>query len=147
MQDRPRSASQYELLQAAVSVSSHDQQVGVFADGYCLQSFSNRGCAACQWQVLRTHAMVFEERLNAGDSCGVDGLVITNGCTDRTPEVARDIFTGQLKAHSFRETFTCRVINIETKGKINAWNQFVHTVSAPEARFLEAQLSTDPETH
>ena len=63
-------------------------------------------------------------------------VCLTNGCTDRTPEVARDIFIAQEQSHPFADAISCRVLDLAQRGKINAWNLFVHWVSAPEARFL-----------
>jgi glycosyltransferase involved in cell wall biosynthesis len=63
-------------------------------------------------------------------------ICVTNGCTDRTPELAREAFARELKLHPYAGSFSCRVVTIPQQGKINAWNQFVHAVSAREARFL-----------
>ncbi len=63
-------------------------------------------------------------------------LCVTNGCTDRTAEIAEGIFGEQRARHPAARHFTARVCNVVTRGKLNAWNQFVHLLSAPEARFL-----------
>lgn len=63
-------------------------------------------------------------------------LCIANGCTDRTPQVAAEIFAQQSAQHPHANAFSGRVVNLRERGKINAWNQFVHVVSAPEARYL-----------
>src|SRR6185295_3572123 len=36
----------------------------------------------------------------------------------------------------FADSFSCRVEEVEKRGKINSWNLFVHDFSAREARFL-----------
>lgn len=61
---------------------------------------------------------------------------IANGCTDTTGEVAARIFAQQLAAHAHRHMFTGHVCTVPEAGKINAWNLFVHRVSAPDARYL-----------
>ncbi len=63
-------------------------------------------------------------------------LCITNGCTDRTPQVAANIFQEQRSGHPAAAHFNTRVCEIPERGKINAWNQFVHRLSAPTAEFL-----------
>lgn len=67
-------------------------------------------------------------------SCEI--ICLANGCTDRTSAIAADIFAEQSRQHSFRNSFSCRSVDIKERGKINAWNHFVHNLSAPEARFL-----------
>ncbi len=61
---------------------------------------------------------------------------IANGCTDRTVEVAREVFARMADEHPHAETFSARVVEIEEPGRSNAWNRFVHDFSAPEARFI-----------
>jgi glycosyltransferase involved in cell wall biosynthesis len=63
-------------------------------------------------------------------------LCIANGCTDATARVAAEVFARQKKRHAFRNQFVCRVADITERGKLNSWNQFVHSISAPTARFL-----------
>jgi len=60
-------------------------------------------------------------------------VCVLNGCTDRTAEVANEIFS---KAGANRAGWTGRVENLTQRGKINAWNQFVHSVSAQPACYL-----------
>jgi glycosyltransferase involved in cell wall biosynthesis len=61
---------------------------------------------------------------------------IANGCTDRTVEVAREVFARITGEHPHAEMFTARVVEIEEPGRSNAWNRFVHDFSAPEAKFI-----------
>jgi len=68
--------------------------------------------------------------------CHGEILCVTNGCTDRTPDVVAEIFTCQSREHPDAGGFSCRVINVTQRGKINAWNQFVHSFSARDAKYL-----------
>src|SRR5215212_8540527 len=63
-------------------------------------------------------------------------LVVTNGCTDKTPETAQRLLEEKSRTHPGREAFEWQVINLSQRGKLNAWNQFVHRYSAREAEFL-----------
>jgi hypothetical protein len=63
-------------------------------------------------------------------------FVVANGCTDQTPalaaEVLRDLMTSPLAG----ETTSAHVVDLAQRGKPNAWNQFVHRISHPQARCL-----------
>jgi hypothetical protein len=63
-------------------------------------------------------------------------ICVVNGCTDRTPEVVAEFFAQQRQQHPERESFSCRVANLQERGKLNAWNRFVHEFSAREADVL-----------
>ena len=63
-------------------------------------------------------------------------ICVTNGCTDRTASVAERCFDEQSRKHSCAGSFTCRVVNLVERGKLNAWNQFVHSLSSKEAKVL-----------
>ncbi|HKQ40723.1 MAG TPA: glycosyltransferase family A protein, partial [Verrucomicrobiae bacterium] len=63
-------------------------------------------------------------------------ICVANGCSDRTAAVAREIFEKQQRQHPCRQTFTARVVEVQKRGKINAWNLFVHELSSREAQFL-----------
>jgi len=63
-------------------------------------------------------------------------LCVTNGCTDRTPEVVAEFFARKTAEHPDAANFSCRVMNISQRGKINAWNRFVHSFSARDAKYL-----------
>jgi glycosyltransferase involved in cell wall biosynthesis len=74
-------------------------------------------------------------RLEAsGQACEI--IVLANGCTDRTAEVAREILEHQSRHHAHRTAFVWRVLELTQRGKLNAWNEFVHRHSAKEAEFL-----------
>lgn len=63
-------------------------------------------------------------------------ICVANGCTDRTVEVAQEVFAAQSKAHPHAAAFKGKALNLVQRGKINAWNEFVHSLSAREARYL-----------
>ena len=63
-------------------------------------------------------------------------ICVVNGCTDRTPQVVADYFAVQAREHPERESFSCRVANLPERGKLNAWNRFVHELSIREADVL-----------
>lgn len=77
---------------------------------------------------------VFAELAARNMRCEI--ICVANGCSDRTAEVAREIFEKQQREHSCRHTFSARVVEVQKRGKINAWNLFVHELSSPEAQFL-----------
>ncbi|SDS41735.1 glycosyltransferase family 2 protein [Opitutus sp. GAS368] len=61
---------------------------------------------------------------------------VANDCTDATVEVAGRILAHHGAGHPHRHVFTARVLTVPEAGKINAWNLFVHRVSAADARYL-----------
>ena len=76
-------------------------------------------------------------------------VCVVNGCSDRTPSIAQEVFDRQTLAHPHRKAFRCRVENLPQPGKLNAWNQFVHSLSAKEARCLfmaDADIVISPGT-
>jgi glycosyltransferase involved in cell wall biosynthesis len=77
---------------------------------------------------------IFSELKRRGWKCEI--LCLANGCTDRTVAVVREIFQAQARRHAERKAIHARVFEIRERGKINAWNQFVHGLSAAAARFL-----------
>ncbi len=77
---------------------------------------------------------LFAELGRRGQRCEI--LCVTNGCTDRTPEVVAKIFERQSGNHPDAAHFSCRVMNVAQRGKINAWNRFVHVFSARDAKYL-----------
>jgi glycosyltransferase involved in cell wall biosynthesis len=62
-------------------------------------------------------------------------LCVLNGCTDGTARIARDIFSREGSRHPHPNT-PCSVVEIAERGKLNAWNRYVHELSAKEAEFL-----------
>jgi glycosyltransferase involved in cell wall biosynthesis len=77
---------------------------------------------------------IFAELGKRGRRCEI--ICVTNGCTDRTPEVVAEIFARRSLEHPDAGNFSCRVMNVSERGKINAWNRFVHTFSARDAKYL-----------
>jgi len=77
---------------------------------------------------------LFAELARRGRPCEI--LCLTNGCTDRTPEVVAEIFARQSRDHPEAANFSCRVHDLTERGKINAWNRFVHSFSARDAKYL-----------
>ncbi len=77
---------------------------------------------------------LFAELDRRGLACEI--VCVINGCTDRTPEIASQVFSEQADRHSYRDSFTGRVENLSEQGKQNAWNEFVHRCSSREAQFL-----------
>jgi glycosyltransferase involved in cell wall biosynthesis len=73
---------------------------------------------------------LLEELPARGLNCEL--ICVLNGCTDNTAQVA----SAFLQDHPLPAGFSWRVINLPERGKLNAWNQFVHTISAPQAQFL-----------
>ena len=77
---------------------------------------------------------LFAELEKRGAGCEI--ICVINGCTDRTPEIASQVFKQQALKHPHRLCFSGRVENLAEQGKQNAWNQFVHRCSSREARYL-----------
>ena len=77
---------------------------------------------------------LFEELSRRNLRCEV--VCVTNGCTDRTASIARGEFATQRQTHPYAPSFATRVVEIAQRGKVNAWNRFVHEVSAPGAQHL-----------
>ena len=71
----------------------------------------------------------FAEFARRGWNCEV--ICVVNGCTDATPQVAESVFARQRESHPFRSAFRACVAEIKERGKMNAWNRFVHDISAP----------------
>ena len=88
---------------------------------------------------------LFAEVGNRGRLCEI--ICVTNGCTDRTPEVVAEFFARKGREHPAAANISCRVINVSQRGKINAWNKFVHSFSSREAKYLflmDADISIHP---
>jgi glycosyltransferase involved in cell wall biosynthesis len=60
-------------------------------------------------------------------------ICVLNGCTDRTPAIASNFFAQQKEKSP---AVLGWVANLPERGKVNAWNQFVHSLSAKESQFL-----------
>jgi glycosyltransferase involved in cell wall biosynthesis len=77
---------------------------------------------------------LFAELGKRNFSCEI--ICMINGCTDRTPEIAAQIFSEQSIKHPYCQAFSGRVENLSEQGKQNAWNQFVRRCSSRDARYL-----------
>ncbi len=89
--------------------------------------------------IAATLATLFEQSLFAemehrGAICEIH--CVTNGCTDQTPEVAAELFQKQQVNHPHHSGFSARVDNLAARGKNNAWNEFVHSISSRDAKVL-----------
>lgn len=73
-------------------------------------------------------------------------IVLVNGTTDRTVTVAEDFVSRQLRLYPGHEAVAVRVVNIPERGKLNAWNRYVHDISCPESQFL-FMMDSDIDIH
>jgi hypothetical protein len=103
--------------QVAIGIVARNEEAGI---GAMLDSLFAQG--------------IFRELNHRGWKCEI--VCLANGCTDRTVEVVGEIFEAQMRGHPERAAFRARVAELSECGKLNAWNQFVHSLSAKEARFL-----------
>jgi hypothetical protein len=117
MQSAAIKQEQAESIQVAIGIVARNEEAGI---GATLQSLFEQS--------------VFKELNRCGWKCEI--LCLVNGCTDRTAEVAAEIFDTQMRQHPDRAAFRARVVVLPERGKINAWNQFVHSLSAREARYF-----------
>ncbi len=68
-----------------------------------------------------------------GGSVGLEIVVVPNGCTDGTADAARRALQElQQRFPAVRAS----VHDLPTPGKVNAWNEFVHRLSAPDSDYL-----------
>ena len=77
---------------------------------------------------------LFRELPDLGLHCEV--VIVANGCSDLTAEVAEGSLARQGRQHCRPEGFEGRVARIPRPGKVNAWNEYVHSISAGGARYL-----------
>lgn len=63
-------------------------------------------------------------------------VVLPNGCTDATADIARAALEELRRDHPHPDAFTARVCELEQPGRNNAWNRFVHEISAREAQAI-----------
>jgi glycosyltransferase involved in cell wall biosynthesis len=77
---------------------------------------------------------IFSELSRRGQICEV--VCVVNGTSDKTAEVASRVLAMQQTMHPYSRSFRWRVVDIPERGKLNAWNKYVHSISAPEAEYL-----------
>lgn len=77
---------------------------------------------------------LFAELRDRGLSCEI--ICVANGCTDQTVSLAAEAVEMGKGKHPDTRAFEARVADIPQRGKANAWNQFVHSLSSREAQFL-----------
>lgn len=77
---------------------------------------------------------LFEELPKRGLTLEI--ICVANACTDRTAEIARHCFDEKFATHPGANAIRCRVIEVPERGKLNAWNRFVHQFSASTATTL-----------
>jgi glycosyltransferase involved in cell wall biosynthesis len=77
---------------------------------------------------------LFEELDRGGLRCEI--ICVANGCTDRTAAVAEEVLRELQLEHPHRNAWTGRSAHLVERGKVNAWNQFVHHLATQEARYL-----------
>ena len=58
--------------------------------------------------------------------------VVANGCKDNTVVVAEET----LKPYANLSNLSAQVVNLESPGKSNAWNEYVHKLAWPDSDFL-----------
>jgi glycosyltransferase involved in cell wall biosynthesis len=77
-------------------------------------------------------------------------ICVANGCTDNTAALAAKLFRQKAGHHPARGAFACRTVSLPERGKVNAWNLFIHALSSKSARFLFVMdadiLITKPDT-
>jgi glycosyltransferase involved in cell wall biosynthesis len=61
---------------------------------------------------------------------------VANGCTDDTAAMAERLFHDATASHPHAAAFLANAVSVRTPGKINAWNLFVHEISATESQCL-----------
>ena len=76
---------------------------------------------------------VFEGLSSRGLSAEV--FCVLNGCTDGTAEAAREFYS-RTRTEGPPVIARFEVVELADRGKLNAWNHFVHRISASETRYL-----------
>jgi len=89
--------------------------------------------------IARTLTSLYEQSLfseleRRGVHCEV--ICVLNGCTDKTPAIASRFFAERQIQETASNPVCGWVANLPERGKVNAWNQFVHSLSARESRFM-----------
>lgn len=72
---------------------------------------------------------------NPDNNHNIEVIIVANGCTDNTVEVAQDTLS-KLSAELKQNSPQWQVCEVAEAGKSNAWNLFIHQFSAPDADFF-----------
>lgn len=77
----------------------------------------------------------------------IELVCVPNGCSDKTAEVARNHLDVLLREYNYPH-LKCRVCELAIPSKVNAWNEYIHNISAPEAEYIflmdaDISLNTD----
>jgi glycosyltransferase involved in cell wall biosynthesis len=78
---------------------------------------------------------VFTDPWTAGEGTRWEVMVVPNGCTDGTAAVSRQALERCVSACPGAEV-SWAVRELEQPGKSNAWNQYIHALSSPEAELI-----------
>jgi hypothetical protein len=100
--------------------------IGIFA-------WNEEGALPATLQSLFRQSL-FNELLAQGMRCEV--VVVGNGCTDGTARVAAELLYSQQRQHPCGASILWQVADLRQRGKTNAWNQFVHSLSGRSADVL-----------
>jgi glycosyltransferase involved in cell wall biosynthesis len=117
MQSSTVTENRIDSATVAIGIVAWNEEVGIAAT---LQSLFEQS--------------LFADLARRGWRCEI--YCLANGCTDRTASVAKSIFDTQMREHPQRDAFRAHVVELSERGKINAWNQFVHSLSPGKAQFL-----------
>src|SRR5438309_11192077 len=77
---------------------------------------------------------LFAELRRANSFCEL--MVVANGCTDGTAKAAEKDFAQRQQSHPEASGFVTRVADLQQRGKVNAWNQFVGALADRRAKYL-----------
>ncbi|MEM6821013.1 MAG: glycosyltransferase [Verrucomicrobiota bacterium] len=72
------------------------------------------------------HSLFEQSLLTQSSESKIEVIVVANGCSDQTADVARDTFAQQKKS----DWVSGSVLELSEPGKINAWNCFIHEESS-----------------
>lgn len=101
------------------------------------------GILACNEasSISRTLKSLFLQSVFSIDQRKLDGIkweiiVVPNGCTDKTADIARIAFLHCYEQLHERNEIIWKILEIEQGGKSNAWNHYIHDFSDKEAKFI-----------
>ena len=72
---------------------------------------------------------------NASNHQTIELIIVTNGCTDNTAEIARKTLR-KLEPQLNKVDWQWKICEVSEAGKSNAWNLFVHQFSAPNTDYF-----------